>query len=252
VSRSTTPDSRSTSSARSSRTAASRLVQSEASPLQQPQPGLTRDVSLQRRTRSIATVRRFVALVAFLAVVGCGCSSAPTASVTPPSVAQVTVTTDATTTTLPSPSTVPVTTGVPKQTTTTIDNLPGSDANCGQNGLCEAKATCAAWAWSDQYIQDATNEDNLFIDLRLQAGSDNPVSTNSRAGQNNSPYIALTTDSGNAVFDSDEYQSLSDKVNEIDTAINNIPGSQGNDQGQLQQVSDDSESLGNWCSEYAG
>jgi hypothetical protein len=198
-------------------------------------------------------MKRRLAFVLLASGVLAGCSSpssfngGPRITTTSPAV----TTTPPTTTGTTAPPTIPPTSSIPKQTTTTVDDLPGGDADCGQSGLCEAKATCAAWAWSDQYIQDATNEDNLFIDLRLQAGSDNPVSTNSRAGQDNSPYNAMITDSGNAAYDSGQYQILSDKVNDIDNAINNITGYQGNDQGQLQHVSGESESLGNWCSEYA-
>jgi hypothetical protein len=132
-------------------------------------------------------------------------------------------------------------------TPTTTSDLPGNDSTCTDtDGKCSAEALCAAWAWSDTYIQEAVSASDFTIDLRLQAGSDNPESTNSRAGQADSPYNAMTEDAGDAVADNPSYQILLDKVNDIDNDINNTnPGDQY--QQSLQKVAADSEKLGSLC-----
>ena len=127
----------------------------------------------------------------------------------------------------------------------TTSDLPGNDASCGSSdGTCEAKAACAAWAWSDPYIQQAVSDSDLATDLRLQAGSDNPSSTNARAGQTDSPYSSMISDAGGASLDDPSYQVLDDEVETIDSDIDAAnPG----DQQALQQVASDSEKLGSLC-----
>jgi hypothetical protein len=178
-----------------------------------------------------------VVLVIMLSSPGSKPVSRSTAAPTTPGPAPATPPTTAAPTTAPPATTEP--------TNAQVSNLPGNDLNCDGAGLCEAKAACAAWAWSDQYIQDALNQVNNRIDISLQWDSDNPLSTSSPDFTTDSPYQTMVNDSTTAAVDDPNYQLFSKLVTAIDDDINNLTGSTGIP--ELAKVASDSSKVGSWC-----